>query len=137
MSLHRAVALSALEIATTYHNFYFSAVLSWVSPHHPLSSWWHCSLTPSPAALLLLFTVSHQLSPHVHPALKTQLIAPHSLSMHKQLNCILLLTPLWHSCQVTILLIQTSQLPTLPGSPCAKYVTQATDQKLFSMHQLV
>jgi len=54
--------------------------------------------------------VNEQLMPpHAHPALTIQPTAPHSLGMHKKLNCILPPTPLWCSCQVTM--IQTSQLP--------------------------
>ena len=54
-------------------------------------------------------TVSHPLSPHAHPALTITTVAQ-SLSMHKNLSCILPPTPLWCSYQVTMLSIQISQL---------------------------
>ena len=62
-------------------------------------------LTHSPTALLRMCTVSRPLPPHAHPALTIQPTAPHSLSMHKKLNCTLPPTPLWCSCQVTIFLM--------------------------------
>jgi len=86
----------------------FSAVNSkiwWLNPKNPLFLWQHCSLTPSLTALLRMCTVSHPLPPHAHPALTIQSTAPHSLSMHKKLNCTLPPTPLWCSCRVTMLSI--------------------------------
>ena len=73
-----------------------------LSQLHLLPLWQHCSLALSPTPLLRSCTVSHPLSSHAHPALKIQLTAPHSLSMHKKLNCTLLPTLLWCSCQVTM-----------------------------------
>ena len=70
----------------------------------------HCSSMLFSTALLRMCTVSHPLPHHVHPALRIQPTAPHSLSMHAKLNCILPPTPLWCSCLVTIFLIQISQL---------------------------
>ena len=89
---------------------FFSAVIGWLSSHHLfLFLWQYCSLTLSPTALLRMCTVSHPLPPRAHPAL-TITTVPHSLSMHKKLNCILPPTPLWCSCQVTMFLIGISQL---------------------------
>ena len=66
----------------------------WLCPHHSLFSWQHCSLTPSPTALLRMCTVSHPLPLHAHPALTIQSTVPHSLSMHKKLKCISPQTPI-------------------------------------------
>ena len=100
------------ESSYEYKDFKFAPLQTrWLSPHHSLLLWQHCSLTSSPTALLRMCTVSHQLPSHVLPVLTIQSTAPHSLSMHKKLNCILTLTPLWCSYQVTMFLIQISQLP--------------------------
>ena len=88
-----------------YLFFLQSFITQWLSSHCLLFLWQRCSLAPSPAALLRMCTVSHPLPPHAHPALTIQPTAPHSLSMHKKLNCILPLTPLWCSCQVTMFLM--------------------------------
>ena len=66
----------------------------WLSPHRPLFLWQQYSLAPSSTALLKMCTVSHPLPPHTHPALTIHPSMPHSLSMHKNLNCILPPTPL-------------------------------------------
>ena len=92
-----------------------SAFESWL---HSLFLWQYYSLTLSPTVLLRMCTVSHPLLPHAHPALTIQLTVLHSLSMHKQLNCILPPTPRWCSCLVTMFLIKISELPTYPGWQC-------------------
>ena len=76
--------------------------IRWLSQLHLLPLWQHCSLALLPTPLLRMCTVSHLLPPHAHPALTIQPTAPHSLSMHRKLKCILLPTPLWCSCQVTM-----------------------------------
>ena len=89
-------------------SFYSLLNIQWLSPHLLLSQ--HCSLTPSPTALLRMCTVSHPLPLHAHPVLTIQSTVPHSLSMHVNLNRTLPPTPLWCSCQVTMYWIQISQL---------------------------
>ena len=50
-------------------NFFCSHFTWWLSPHHSLFLWQHCSLTLSPTALLKMCTASHPLPPHTHPVL--------------------------------------------------------------------
>ena len=79
---------------TTVSSFFSAVILQNGFMYHSLFLWQHCSLTPSPTVLLRMCTVSHPLPPHAHPALTIQPTVPHSLSMHKKLNCILPPTPL-------------------------------------------
>ena len=106
------VATSTLnKIADFFFTFCSYINAQWLGPHQSLCSQQQCSLTPSPAARLEKFTVSHQLTPHARSALRITLTVPHSLNMHTNQNSFLLPTQLWCFCQVTMFLVRISQLP--------------------------